>query len=91
MAYLGRNSHATRLARMRTDANGYALVATLGPAVQIGFRHNHSLTRIFRNQGSLENIIRRLIDKDGSITVIKFMELVLYNPGLGYYRKDDIR
>lgn len=35
------------------------------------------------NQGNLENIIRNLIEKGGPITFEKFMELVLYHPGLG--------
>jgi SAM-dependent MidA family methyltransferase len=43
------------------------------------------------NQGNLENIIRSLIERDGPITFEKFMELVLYYPGLGYYMTDDIR
>ena len=40
---------------------------------------------------TLENIIRRRIEKDGPITFEKFMELVLYHPVLGYYMTDDIR
>jgi len=41
--------------------------------------------------GNIENIIRSLIEKDGPITFEKFMALVLYCPGLGYYMTDDIR
>ncbi len=43
------------------------------------------------NPGKLEYIIRSLIEKDGPITFEKFMALVLYYPGLGYYMTDDIR
>ena len=40
---------------------------------------------------NLEDIIRDLVGREGPMTFEKYMDLVLYSPGLGYYMTEDIR